>query len=254
MSEYIVTTSFRPDQKQVQLAKKLAEEYGFYIKERKKDSVRKLIGSYDGAVIVYKEKLVFTAANGQELVFHPDTAMLRIKALHDPLVDVMGENPKEVLDCTMGLASDSLVMAVAGHKVTAIESQLIPYLVVSQGLQTHISGHAKLDAAMRSIQAIRADYQHFLSLQASDSFDVLYFDPMFSERIAASDNLAGLESVANPTRLTAAVLEEAKRVAREKIIIKAHFRDTVFEELGFERMVRPNQKFHYGVIELAPSK
>ncbi|MET3644217.1 class I SAM-dependent methyltransferase [Streptococcus gallinaceus] len=254
MKAYIITTSFNPDQKQVTFAQHLADQYGFTYKERRKESVKKLMADGEGALIVYREKLIFVAYNGRELIFHPDTAMLRIKALHDPLVDVMGENPKEVLDCTMGLASDSLVMAVAGHKVTAIESQLIPYLVVSQGLQTHISGHAKLDAAMRSIQAIRADYQHFLSLQASDSFDVLYFDPMFSERIAASDNLAGLESVANPTRLTAAVLEEAKRVAREKIIIKAYFRDTVFEELGFERMVRPNQKFHYGVIELAPSK
>ena len=36
----------------------------------------------------------------------------------------------------------------------------------------------------------------------------------------------------------------------KKIIIKAHFRDTVFEELGFERQVRPNQKLHYGVLEL----
>ena len=42
-----------------------------------------------------------------------------------------------------------------------------------------------------------------------------------------------------------------KRVAREKIIIKAHFRDTVFEELGFERQIRPNQKLHYGVMDLS---
>ena len=43
----------------------------------------------------------------------------------------------------------------------------------------------------------------------------------------------------------------AKRVARQKIIIKAHFRDTVFEELGFERQIRPNQKLHYGVMDLS---
>jgi hypothetical protein len=45
-------------------------------------------------------------------------------------------------------------------------------------------------------------------------------------------------------------LREAKRVARKKIIIKAHFRDKVFEIYGFKQFVRPNQKFHYGVIEI----
>ena len=53
------------------------------------------------------------------------------------------------------------------------------------------------------------------------------------------------------SRLAEEWLNEAKRVAREKIIIKAHFRDTVFEELGFERQVRPNQKLHYGLMDLS---
>ncbi|MGZ7144944.1 class I SAM-dependent methyltransferase, partial [Streptococcus pyogenes] len=43
---------------------------------------------------------------------------------------------------------------------------------------------------------------------------------------------------------------ECKRVARRKIILKAHFRDTVFEDFGFTRQVRPYQKFHFGEIIL----
>ena len=61
-----------------------------------------------------------------------------------------------------------------------------------------------------------------------------------------SENLQAIKPLANGSRLTEEWLNEAKRVAREKIIIKAHFRDTVFEELGFERQIRPNQKLHYG--------
>ena len=45
-------------------------------------------------------------------------------------------------------------------------------------------------------------------------------------------------------------LEECKRVAREKIILKAHFRDPVFENFGFTRHIRPYQKFHFGDIRL----
>lgn len=250
MKAYIITTSFNPDKKQVTFAQHLADQYGFTYRERRKDSVQKLIADGEGAFIVYREKLIFVAHNGRELIFHPDTAMLRMKDPHDPLLDLLGNVPKTVLDCTMGLASDSLVMASGGHQVITLESQLIPYLVVSRGLATYCSGKEKLDKAMRSVQPIHADYVDFLKSQSKNSFDVIYFDPMFSENIQESENLAGLEKLANPARLTTEIVEEAKRVAREKIIIKAHFRDTVFEELGFERMVRPNQKFHYGQIIL----
>ena len=74
---------------------------------------------------------------------------------------------------------------------------------------------------------------------------------MFSETIKESENLQAIKPLANGSRLTEEWLNEAKRVAREKIIIKAHFRDTVFEGLGFERQIRPNQKLHYGVMDLS---
>ena len=73
---------------------------------------------------------------------------------------------------------------------------------------------------------------------------------MFSDRISESKNLDGLRQFANPSPLSDRFLIEAKRVARKRIIIKAHFRDDVFEKFGFKRIVRPNQKFHYGIIEL----
>lgn len=56
---------------------------------------------------------------------------------------------------------------------------------------------------------------------------------MFSERIAESKNLDGLRQYANDTVFSEDFLREAKRVARKKIIIKAHFRDKVFEKLWF---------------------
>ena len=65
-----------------------------------------------------------------------------------------------------------------------------------------------------------------------------------------SKNLDGLRQYANVTAFSEELLQETKRVARKKIIIKAHFRDDVFERYGFEHLIRKNQKFHYGVIEI----
>ena len=101
------------------------------------------------------------------------------------------------------------------------------------------------------LRLLRAIAYPFLKSQADHSFDIIYADPMFSETIKESENLQAIKPLANGSRLTEEWLKEAKRVAREKIIIKAHFRDTVFEELGFERQIRPNQKLHYGVMDLS---
>lgn len=54
---------------------------------------------------------------------------------------------------------------------------------------------------------------------------------MFSETIKESENLNAIKPLANGSRLTREWLDEAKRVGRERIIIKAHFRDSVLRNL-----------------------
>lgn len=246
----IVTTSLGMSVDLVAQAMELAERVGAPYVERRKSSLKELVTTYHRVLLVTQEGWSLEQAGGSRLSFHPDTAMLRIKAPRDPLVELVGAGARSVLDATMGLASDSIVLAAAGHRITALESELLPYLIVQHGLQTLDTGHPSLNQAMRSIQTLNTDSLTFLKLQAEKSIDVVYFDPMFSENIPESTNLNGLTPLANTSPVTAEMLHEAKRVAREKIILKAHFRDSRLEELGFHRLVRPNQKFHYGVIEV----
>ena len=70
----------------------------------------------------------------------------------------------------MGLASDSLVMAAAGNKVTALESQEVIFQVVSRGLATYQTDDKQLEKAMRSIKTIKSDSLSFLKSQADHSF------------------------------------------------------------------------------------
>ncbi|HFU3941340.1 TPA: class I SAM-dependent methyltransferase [Streptococcus suis] len=176
--------------------------------------------------------------------------MLRIKSGRDPLLGLLGKEKQSIIDCTMGLGSDSIVLASAGHRVTALESSKLVHFIVSRGLQDFDSGLQEVNRAMKSIQTIWTDSLTYLKEQIDKSVDVIYFDPMFSEEIKESQNLSGLSALADRSRLTEEIVSEAKRVARKKLIIKAHFRDQVFEEFGFKRHVRPNQKFHYGEIIL----
>lgn len=238
------------DSQLVSLAESIAKELPAIYLPRNKQALSRFFTDVARVLVVYKDRLVLEQVGGQSLFFHPDTAMLRIKAGRDPLLELIGDKPKTILDCTMGLASDSIVLASAGHQVTALESSQLIHFMVSRGLKEFDSGNEAVNQAMRSIEAIWTDSLPYLKNQADKSVDVIYFDPMFSKEIKESDNLDGLKPFANYSALSEEILVEAKRVARRKIIIKAHFRDSVFEEFGFKRHVRPSQKFHYGEIRL----
>ncbi|MFC3929054.1 class I SAM-dependent methyltransferase [Streptococcus caprae] len=245
-----VTTSLRLTDDLRQQAKTIAKDLNIPYLERQKLSLTKLFLDWETVLVLSKERLSLEQSSGQSLFFHPDTAMLRIKASHDPLLNLIGNESITILDCTMGLASDSLVMASAGHEVTALESNHLIHYLVTYGLQHTQTALPKLNRAMRELVTLHSDSLTYLQAQPSKSVDIIYFDPMFSEKIAESANLSGLLGLANSSPLSKELFEQACRVARRKIILKAHFRDQTFEELGLTRVIRPNQKFHYGYLDL----
>ena len=101
---------------------------------------------------------------------------------------------------------------------------------------------------MRSITTHNIDCLEYLKKCEDNSFDFIYFDPMFSHNIKESMNLSGIDPLADYNFPTEVFLEEARRVAKNKIIVKAHFRDNIFEKYNFKRIIRKNTKFHYGFI------
>ena len=119
----IITTSLRENEALIERAQELAHKLGADYQPRRKLSLAKCLERFGAFYLLYKDRLSFVNEDGSELSFHPDTAVLRIKAPHDALVNLLGSSSKSILDTTMGLASDSLVMAAAGNKVTALESQ-----------------------------------------------------------------------------------------------------------------------------------
>ena len=246
----IITTSSRITEELEEEALKLSAALHLDYVVRNKRSLAKLQEEYGDVLLVTKEGLVLEYANGQSFAFHPDTAMLRIKAPRDPLIELVGTEKRSVLDTTMGLASDSIVLSFAGHEVMALESQPLIHTIVARGLQTFDAGNSAVNQAMRRIQTRCTDSLTFLKSQPDQSVDIIYCDPMFSEVITESENLSGLKPLANYQAFSEDFLAECKRVAREKIILKAHFRDPVFEDFGFTRHIRPYQKFHFGEIVL----
>ncbi|RFU69700.1 hypothetical protein D0469_09010 [Peribacillus saganii] len=254
-----VTTAGRTDGVWITKAKGLAEELNVTYVPRKKRSVKALQKIIqDDCLVLGKERLeLYSMDSDEPFFFHPNIAMLRIKRLmngeDDPLISTgqITEGMK-ILDCTLGLGSDALTVSYQvgpTGMVTGIESNVYLAKIVQTGLREWETGNPSVDESMRRVKIIMGDHLDFLKRLETDSFDIVYFDPMFEERISESDGIRPLAHFAAAEPITEEAVNEAKRIARHKVILKDHFRSRRFSEFGFSVHIRKSAKFHYGVIE-----
>jgi 16S rRNA G966 N2-methylase RsmD len=254
-----VTTAGRTDKDMTAKAQAIATELEVDFILRKKRSVLAIQEIVkDDCLVVGKDRLELFPLGAQEpFFFHPNSAMFRIKRLmkgeSDPLIDAAKlKVGMSFLDCSLGLGSDSIVASfVVGESgsVTGIEARPELAYLVKTGLKTWDSGYEAINKAMEKIQVIEGFSLEFLKAQDDNSVDCVYFDPMFDESILESDGIRGLAHFAVYDKLSKEVVEHANRVARKTVVLKDHFRSTVFEEFGFNVYRRKTAKFHFGVKE-----
>lgn len=266
----IVTTSARRQQELIPLAQQAAQELQATWVPRGKASVAGLQRAYreQDLLMVTKDGLkLYPSADEQEgqlaeapepFFFHPSSAMFRLKRLargeHDPFIEATGlQEGMTILDTTLGLASDAIIAsyAVGGQgQVVGIESEPVLAYIVKQGLQMWETDLPELKKAMAHVQVINKEHLPFLRLCEENSFDVVYFDPMFEATVATSTGLVGLKSFANYTDLAQEAVQEAVRVARRRVVLKDSSYSERFEELGFEPIRRKYASHWFGIIEL----
>lgn len=245
MQNFIVTTAHNPDTAAEILAADLAtrldgkfvmrEDFSF-------DALRKIHGA-ENILLVKKNSVSIITAEG-ELFFHPNTAHLRIKNLRggegDRLIDVLNISAgSTVLDCTLGLGSDALVESyVVGSsgKVIALEVNPLIAEVVRHGMKNFSEDSPHILEAMRRVEVITADCRDYLKTCADNSFDAVYFDPMFRRPVKKSSGLNPIRPLADNSPLTQEIINEACRVAKFRVVMKEHSGNTEFERLGFELM------------------
>lgn len=250
MKDIIITTSVKTTLELNNKAQKLANELNLNYIKRNKTTIKQLLATVRGVIVVYKNKLSYFE-NNSEFFFHLDTTALKIKnSDNEPLIEIIGKEKQSVLDCTMGLAGDSILLSYYGHNVTSIEKNKIIHLITSTGLKNYISPDEEINKAMREITTFNCNCIDYLKRTPDNTFDIIYFDPMFSHDITESNNLDGITPLADTTFPYEEFLQEATRVGKDKIIIKAHFKDNIFEKYNFTRIVRKNTKFHFGFLNI----
>ncbi|GKU79365.1 class I SAM-dependent methyltransferase [Paenibacillus sp. L3-i20] len=257
----IITTAPRPSERINEQVRKLAAELSAKAIPRRNASIQKLLDmSDDNRVIIATEKEVrfYDNANEPPLYFHPSMAYVRVKRLRrgetDPLIELSGCSIGDhIIDCTAGMAADSLVFSYAvgeQGRVEALESEPILCALVREGLASYESGLPDVDAAMKRIHLSCKNHAHYLANLPNKSADIVYFDPMFRQPIMESSAISAFRTIANMDALSAEVVEHAVRVARKTVVIKENQRSGEFERLGFKRTHANTSKIAYGVIHV----
>lgn len=242
------------------LAARTAKSLGILNVPRGNDSLEELRSTYGvDAVLVARQGLLTLVTAEGELFFHPGMAHLRIKNLllghGDHLVRALGlTEGLHVLDCTLGTGADAIVESFAvgeSGRVTALESNALIAAVIADGLAHALGDNYEMHAAMRRIQVHHADALTFLRAAAEDSYDVVYFDPMFRRPLHESAGMNALRGLADLRALTEETIAEARRVARCRVVMKERRESAEFARLGFTEITGGRySRIAYGVMEL----
>lgn len=257
MSIYAVTTIRNPERELLDEARAWARELHLPL------IPRPLHGSMEAFLAKMGLKAVLIASHlGPQVMteegllrYHPNMGVPRIRTLKrggsDHLVDACGlRRGMRFLDCTLGLASDSLVASfVTGPtgKVVGLEASPVLYKLVSQGLATYEIDDPDITAALRRIQPRLGKAEDLLATFPADSFDVVYFDPMFRRPIGNSSSMQPLRPATYHKPLDRSMVEMALRLA-PTVVVKER-EDDLLRSLGATQVLGGKySKVRYGVI------
>jgi SAM-dependent methyltransferase len=234
-----VTTSARPNAQRVSQAQAAARGWGLpFFARHSKESITPWFESRAEALIVFGHNGVTLWDREGHHAFHGGMAHLRRLRLAAGEPDTfvrMAELRKgdAVLDCTLGLGQDALVASLAvgpEGRVVGVEKSLALYAIVSEGLKTY-----ELGPESCRVEVVHADTHEYLRTLPSRSFDVVYFDPMFSRPTKSQPGFDVLRRFAEHASLTPEALQEGRRVARRWVVVKGSRYSDDLRRLGLSQ-------------------
>lgn len=189
------------------------------------------------------------------LKYHPSMGVPRIRNLKrggtDHLVQACRLRPgMRVLDCTLGLAADAAVASfITGPegKVVGLEASPVLYLAVSQGLQQYAIDDPDITASLRRIEARLGKAEELLPTFPADSFDVVYFDPMFKKPVGNSASMQPLRPASYHKSLDGSMIRAALRLA-PRVVVKER-EEAFLKSLGAQEIQGGKySRIKYGII------
>ncbi len=255
---FFVTTSRKASELRQQEAQALAKCYQVPYLPRRHYSLAEMQVLYPQyrILLLREERTEIILPDGETLFFHPGLAEIRRKRLEkgekDRLIEAMQlRSGMRVLDCTLGLAADALVLAsIPDVEVVGIEASFLWSIALCSGLKQFASREKRWQGAISRLQVLAGDHMDYLRQFPKESFDVVYFDPMFRHGFAESSAMNPLRALAKKEALTLEAVKLACGVAKRRVILKENARSREFARLGFIKLSGGRySKVAYGSIE-----
>ena len=205
-----------------------------------------LVATADGPQIYNNEGTFF---------YHPGMAVLRLQRLknneHDHFAQALElREGMRVLDGTLGLAGDAAIASyLVGEKgkVVGVEASILLHFVVENGLRSYEAEDPDLTNALRRIATVQATAEDYLETCEADSYDVVYFDPMFRYPVQGSSAMEPLRPVAYQKPLNQRTIELALKAA-PKIVIKERS-EKILREYGCTEILGGRySRIKFGII------
>lgn len=181
-------------------------------------------------IIVFEEELpvLFRRGNSLPFRFHLNMAAIRLNQLEknnkDRLIDVADiSEGMTVLDGTLGLGSDTLVLAwQVGEtgKVVALEKSEAIYAVMNENFKKLMKKGEEYSFLLERVEIIHASLQEYVEKTEDSYFDRVYLDPMFDKPRKKSDGIGALRPWAVEEIPTPEVIAECLRISKSMVVIK----------------------------------
>ena len=263
-TDFIVTTSHKPDAVLRARAERFASELGCDVAGRHAEGMPVVFARYpeaQKALIVQSGRLLLVNRAGVEVFFHPNLGAMRLRNVlrgqPDYLLEAMQLQPGEsVLDCTLGYAGEATLCAHAvgdSGEVHGIEGSPEWGIVVREGLQVFETDKAALNQAMRRVKVVHLGHHlEFLKACPDKHYDVVYFDPFFDVPVDLTEEmLVPLKAFGDHSPLTQEALTEARRIARRRVVVKAARWSEQLAGFGITELVgAKSRRVVYGVLSV----
>lgn len=252
---FYVTTSDKPNRRQVDKAKRLAEELSAPYLDKRRSILANRESHHDFYYVVERNR-VLIRRQSDIFFFHPSSAKMRMRnwnhGQNEYLLDAFQLSGGErILDLTLGLGSDAILMGgfLREGQVIGLESSLHIYTIVRYGLQDYVDPADWINESMKRITPIHADYKTYLRTTPDKSFDLVYCDPMFDHPVMRSSGLNPIRPFANHEGVSEEDIEEMRRVSRGRIVFKTLIRDRLLGQIPVNRVYGSKSSgILYGVI------
>ncbi len=216
-----------------------------------------MIPRKDEVILVVESERLSAVKGGKRFFFHPSLAVIRKSNIdsgeRDYLIESLDlEGNEEVLDCTLGLGSEAMLIAhfLPRGKVIGLEKSPIIKMIVEDGMKHPEKLYKWIQNAIKRIEIVEADYKEFIR-KSDRKFDCVYVDPMFEHPSYESSAMNSMRPFADNSSLDVEDIEIMKSIAKKRVVVKAKWNDSIFEKYDFDKIVGSVKSgIGYGVIEI----